>query len=134
MAFPEDLLKQAQHLARWDPKRPKQASLRRAVSAAYYALFHLLIAETVLNWKRPKERNTLARMFDHGMMKKACERKLSILNAYFKTEPTHGPQSQSAKRLHRVADTFIKMQQHRHAADYDSAIKWTRTGTLATVR
>ena len=41
MSFPNDLLEQARHLANREPKRPKQASLRRAVSTAYYALFHL---------------------------------------------------------------------------------------------
>jgi len=41
MAFPNDLLEQAKHLAIREKKRPRQASLRRAVSTAYYALFHL---------------------------------------------------------------------------------------------
>lgn len=40
----EQLLSQAEHLARKDrTPNPPQASLRRAVSAAYYALFHLLV-------------------------------------------------------------------------------------------
>jgi uncharacterized protein (UPF0332 family) len=29
-------------LARREPRRPKEASLRRSISAAYYALFHQL--------------------------------------------------------------------------------------------
>src|SRR6266571_1109983 len=37
-----ELLAQAWHLAKKEPKHPLQASLRRAVSAAYYAVFHLL--------------------------------------------------------------------------------------------
>jgi uncharacterized protein (UPF0332 family) len=40
VALHDDLLAQAEHLARVDKKKPKQANLRRAVSAAYYALFH----------------------------------------------------------------------------------------------
>ncbi len=44
MPLAQDLLEQARHLANREPKRPKQASLRRAVSRAYYALFHLLTA------------------------------------------------------------------------------------------
>ncbi|GAB4215496.1 MAG: hypothetical protein OHK0013_41130 [Sandaracinaceae bacterium] len=43
MALHDDLLAQAARLARTDKNRPKQANLRRAASAAYYALFHLLI-------------------------------------------------------------------------------------------
>ncbi len=40
-----ELLKQAHFLARKEPKKPTQASLRRSVSASYYALFHLLVDE-----------------------------------------------------------------------------------------
>jgi hypothetical protein len=38
MSFADDLLEQAYHLANRESKKPKQASLRRAVSTAYYAL------------------------------------------------------------------------------------------------
>src|SRR5438067_13897155 len=40
------LLQQARRLARLDPRRPQQGNLRRAVSAAYYALFHFLIDQS----------------------------------------------------------------------------------------
>jgi hypothetical protein len=43
-----DLIEQAQHLAKREPNRPRQASLRRAVSTAYYALFHMLISDAAL--------------------------------------------------------------------------------------
>ena len=43
MSLPRDLLAQAKLLATKEKSRPKQASLRRSVSAAYYALFHLLV-------------------------------------------------------------------------------------------
>ena len=45
MSLHADLLEQAEQLAQLDPRRPKQANLRRAVSSAYYALFHLLTWE-----------------------------------------------------------------------------------------
>ena len=41
----DDLLLQAKHLQQLDKLKPKQANLRRAVSSAYYSLFHLLIDE-----------------------------------------------------------------------------------------
>ncbi len=41
----KDLLEQAERLAMLEIKKPKQASLRRAISAAYYAMFHLLVDE-----------------------------------------------------------------------------------------
>jgi len=74
MPFAEDLLEQAHHLVRRERTRPKQASLRRAVSTAYYALFHLLIREAARNWKRADQRRALARTFDHSRMKKASQR------------------------------------------------------------
>ena len=133
MPFADDLLEQAQHLAQREPKRPKQASLRRAISTAYYALFHLLITETTMNWKRPTERNALGRMFEHGAMKRASEKKRSKLNAYFKTNPADGADVDLAKCLYEVADTFVQMQQDRHIADYDNARKWSRTETAAKI-
>ena len=69
MAFPAHLLEQAKHLANREKRRPRQASLRRAVSTVYYALFHLLIHEATLNWKRVEQRAQLARFFEHGKMK-----------------------------------------------------------------
>ena len=50
MGLAEDLLRQADHLAAYERLNPSQASLRRAVSTAYYALFHLLIGEAALRW------------------------------------------------------------------------------------
>ena len=43
----EDLFSQAETLAKLDAKKPKQANLRRAVSSAYYAVFHYLVHEPV---------------------------------------------------------------------------------------
>lgn len=43
--LPQDLLRQARHLAIKERGRPQQASLRRAISTAYYAVFHLLSLE-----------------------------------------------------------------------------------------
>src|SRR5260370_10190 len=58
MAFADDLLEQARHLANRERKKPRLASLRRAVSTAYYALFHLRISEATLNWKRVEHRES----------------------------------------------------------------------------
>lgn len=66
MSLAKDLLEQAKHLASRERKRPKQASLRRAVSTAYYAVFYLLIGEAVRNWSRSDQRAKLARAFEHG--------------------------------------------------------------------
>jgi len=73
MGFHHDLIDQAEHLAGKEPRKPKQASLRRAVSAAYYALFHLLVDEAVAGLARGPGagdlRDLLRRAFDHGEMR-----------------------------------------------------------------
>ena len=45
MSLHDDLLVRAEHLIHKEPRRPRQASLKRAVSTSYYALFHLLVSE-----------------------------------------------------------------------------------------
>jgi len=123
MAFAEDLLKQAFLLVRKEPKNPSQASLRRAVSTAYYALFHLLIQEACANWNRRDTRDFLARAFDHKTMKDASARAESA-----RYDPTVDPQVVS--RLRKVVRAFRELQQERHLADYSNATKWTRADAL----
>jgi hypothetical protein len=65
-----DLLAQAYHLAEYEGENPTQASLRRAVSTAYYALFHLLVEDAALRWDGSAEaRGGVERAFQHGSMK-----------------------------------------------------------------
>jgi uncharacterized protein (UPF0332 family) len=125
MSLAEDLLEQADHLARREKKRPKQASLRRAVSAAYYALFHLLISETVSNWRRADQRADLARAFEHGRMKSASQRVVGL--------PLAGQNATVVRHLKVVAGAFSQLQQFRHKADYDIAAQWSRTEVLRTI-
>jgi len=134
MPFAQDLLEQAVHLANREPRRPKQASLRRAISTAYYALFHLLIHEATRNWKKAPQRALLARAFEHGRMKSACDKKRSELDAFIRSSP-RPPAAELAKanHLHTVVSAFIQAQQQRHTADYDNSKQWTRTEVLSQI-
>ena len=125
MAFADDLLEVAQDLASLHPESPHQASLRRAVSTAYYALFHLLISETTANWARPELRATLARCFDHGPMKTASETKVSQINAALKEDDPEDAEKVVAIHLRTVANAFVQAQQRRNDADYNMAKEWT---------
>ena len=60
MAYHDELLQQARELVHKNPNNPTQADLRRSVSSAYYALFHLLIFEACLNWSNDISRPGLA--------------------------------------------------------------------------
>jgi len=126
MAFAEDLLEQAYHLARRERNKPKQASLRRAISTAYYALFNLLIREASSNWKNDAQRMRLARSFEHGKMKKVSD---AVVHLKFS-----GHDRQIVAGLKNVADAFASLQEARHGADYDGARKWSRTEVLGIVK
>lgn len=125
MPFANDLLEQARHLASREPKRPKQASLRRAVSSAYYALFHLLTTAAVSKWKPSRQRSALARAFDHSVMYQACKK---TNDKNFVT-----PNAANVRHLKRLANIFMQLQQQRHAADYDNSKPWGRTEVLTHI-
>ncbi len=132
MSLHSELLKQARFLARKEPKKPTQASLRRSVSTSYYALFHLLVDDAtrlmLSGTARAPLRDGLARAFNHTAMKDAAaafgrnpiQPKLAAL---LNGEPVQGP-------LVDVADAFIELQEARHDADYNRARRFTRQETL----
>lgn len=57
-----------------------QAGLRRAVSAAYYGLFHSLVRQTALKWNGPLHHARIARIFEHERMKKVLGATIAITN------------------------------------------------------
>jgi hypothetical protein len=108
VAYHDELLAQAQSLA--ETSRPNQANLRRSVSSAYYAVFHLLIAEAVSNWDSPDVRAFLSRGFKHAIMKSASTRKLAL-------RPS--TDDLVAENIQIVASHFVELQDARNFADYD---------------
>ena len=120
MAYHHELLQQANELAH--KSDPNQADLRRAVSSAYYALFHLLVSETIRHWSLDSSRNALSRMFDHALMKRASNR-LSDPRLF----PFTGENPAVVGDAKTVASTFVELQNKRHIADYDNATFWDPT-------
>lgn len=132
MALSSDLLKQAELLARHDRRRPKQANLRRAVSAAYYSLFHLFVSECthqLLSARLPRARSALARVFTHAEMAQACrlivDSAASIRHLF--------PDGTIPDTLVSIAESFVDLQQARHEADYNVGRAFTRSDTLLLV-
>lgn len=128
MAFHTDLLDQATHLARKEPKRPKQASLRRAVSAAYYAIFHLLVDEAVIRLIRGGAdpgtlQNSLRRAFAHSEMKRISS---AFAGGNLPSSMKSALTGAAPPDIRLVAETFVDLQQARHEADYDLSRSFTR--------
>jgi uncharacterized protein (UPF0332 family) len=125
------LIEQAQHLATRERGKPRQVSLRRAVSAAYYALFHLLVDEgtsRLIPTAPEGLRARAGRAFAHKDMKNACEqivRSSSLLIGL--VVPPIEPE------IKLVAETFLELQQQRHLADYDPTQSFTRLEVLGII-
>jgi uncharacterized protein (UPF0332 family) len=133
MSLHADLLAQAEQLAQLDLRRPKQASLRRAVSSAYYALFHLLTSEaSALYAIEPGLAARINRTLSHGEMKKASS---MIANDKLPKalQPPGGGYLTPAD-LKVVANIFVTLQQARHEADYDLSRTFRRQEALAFVQ
>lgn len=138
MSLHIDLFKQARRLAKLDPKRPQQANLRRAVSSAYYALFHYLIDEACRSiigtqQDRKQYRQVVARGFEHGAMNKAC-RSFSGGSLPQNIERTLPRGFVIPNELQNVAQTYTELQEERHRADYDLSQNFKRSEVLALVR
>jgi uncharacterized protein (UPF0332 family) len=136
-----DLLAQARMLVEHEPRRPKQATLRRAVSTAYYGLFHFLIEESTAllfgtGQRQVAVRQLAARAFVHGKMKSACAE-------FIKRNPQHVQALRQPfwakltiagnRQLQLIAQTFIDLQNQRHIADYDLTVSFSRQDALNTV-
>lgn len=115
MSFADDLLEQANHLAIWLPKEPKQASRRRAVSTAYYALFHLLVDEAVSNWAVERQRSVLGGTINHVGIKEKCADLLKRAKS----------DRDMPAELISVAQLFIMLREQRSLADYDNSKWWS---------
>lgn len=136
MPIPQDLLEQARILAQPATRggRPRQASLRRAVSTAYYAVFHLLSADATAQASPVGPaglRERVQRSLQHATMKAAA-------NAFqSNTVPPRigallvGP---IPSQLASVARGFVRLQEERHSADYDLADQFDRNRVQGLIR
>jgi uncharacterized protein (UPF0332 family) len=126
----DDLLNQSRHLARLEPRKPKQASLRRSVSTAYYAVFHLLCEEAakrlVTGSGRDIHRDAIRRSMTHGRMADACK----------SFGRGRGPATGLlvSPDIVTVATAFVFLQDERHTADYDLLTSFTRARVNAALQ
>ena len=112
MAYHDDLLAHALSLVHVQPQ--SELTLRRAVSAAYYSVFHLLIAEATAHWDNPALRTTLGRAYDHGLMKTSSNRIMDIREFPYANETPS-----VVSDLRYIAQNFSQLQEDRHFADYN---------------
>lgn len=124
---PADLVAHAERLEAAAKRKPHQADLRRAVIAAYYALFHAVAAAaadtligTTVSHRAGPIWSRVYRSLEHGFAKAQCQVKV--------------PASQIPASLRDVADAFVQLQELRHEADYDPKASFLRSDVVAHIR
>ncbi len=128
---PDDLIEVARVLVPEGPGRPAQARLRRAVSTAYYAVFHALArnAADMLSGRAGYSRGDAAwfrvnRAVDHGFAAGQCGRdggKRNALNNF-------------PADIRAFARIFVELQEHRHLADYALNARFDKAAVLNDIR
>ena len=129
MAIADDLLTLAEHLTKPSATDPEQAWLRRSISTAYYALFHLLIGEAAQRWTgSPASRLGLERAFKHDQMKEVSR---AVTAGSWKGWST--PRLPISPELRDVANKFVKLQEARHQADYNNEKNWSQSDVVTMI-
>ena len=112
-------------LANASPNKPRQADLKRAISTAYYALFHAMAKDAAdmlvgVGPTRPDRAWAHAyRALQHGDARLACE---GVRNINFPST------------IKTCADAFVALQQKRHDADYDPDHRALREDALSAIK
>ena len=127
---PHDLLQIATGLARGAISggmgRPRQAELRRAISAAYYALFHTLAlcgANTLVGTMRTSQNRPawiqVYRALEHGYARNQCNNRETL--------------SRFSQDIQSFASLFVYMQRYRQTADYAPDVSFSRSEVVQLI-
>jgi hypothetical protein len=127
---PNHLFEQANRLIAPQAGRPRQVDVRRAISGAYYAIFHATITGAVDQFvgvtNRDRSRYGLVyRSVSHAWLRDLCRevQKPTLSNKFRPYAPVTGFGSNIAA----VAAAVVELQEKRHSADYDVMIRMNRS-------
>ena len=134
---PGHLLDQAGLLVSATPgRKPRQVNLRRAISAAYYAVFHQILIATADEFVGKASRNDarhslVYRSIDHGTIRRLCDEasRPSPTPRYRKFLSEHGFEV----NIRNFANIFLRLQTQRHEADYDPSQQFSTVDVLFSI-
>lgn len=134
---PDHLLEQAQRLIALPSARaPRQVDLRRAISAAYYAVFHAVLGaaadEFVGKTKQSTIQYTLVyRSVAHSTLRSICENatKPKMPGKYARYVPSGGFDN----NIQRFAAAVLELQERRHGADYDPSTRFKMSDATVAI-
>jgi hypothetical protein len=133
---PRHLFDQADGLVAQPAGQPRQADLRRAISAAYYGIFHAALTAAAnlavgeVNQTK-SEFGLVYRSIDHKWLRELCEDiGKRPLPAKFRPHfPVAGPD----QNMIDFATAVVELQEKRNQADYDPLYRTNKTDATATI-
>jgi hypothetical protein len=132
----DHLFEQADKLIAPQTGRPRQADIRRAISSAYYGVFHATITRAVDQFvgatSRDKNHYGLAyRSVSHLRLREICNevRKSTQSQKYQPYVPSTG----FGSNIVAFAEAVIELQERRHSADYDIMLRMSRSDAVAAI-
>ncbi len=115
---PHDLVDSALILASHDPGKPRQVNLKRALSTAYYAMFHALSRSCA---------DSLVGTAGARRSRRAWQQAYrSVKHRYAKNQCKRQEISEFPESIQEFAGKFVELQAKRHQADYNPSYRLTR--------
>jgi hypothetical protein len=134
---PEHLFEQAERLIRPAYTRtPRQVDLRRAVSSAYYGVFHATLSAAADEFVGVTRRTTsryalIYRSVEHKDLRHLC---LEMARAVPSPRYTrHAPPAGFGDDIRAFAKALLELQEKRYAADYDPAVRLRTADAILAV-
>lgn len=134
---PEHLFEQADRLIDRSQGRPRQVDIRRAISAAYYGIFHAIVTAAADQFigptNRARGRYALAyRSVSHEWLRDLCRevQKQTLPRRFRSYEPPSG----FGPNIRAFAAATIELREKRVAADYDPIMRFNRSDALLAIR
>lgn len=134
----DHLIEQAKQLIVPPPAGPpRQVDVRRAISAAYYAVFHAVLAaaadQIIGVTKRSDPHYALVyRAIDHKGLRVLCN--LAKQPKMPEPYPNYLPRNGLGRDLAAFATAVIELQDKRNTADYDPSVRLKTVDALASIR
>jgi len=133
---PNHLFEQANKLITIQVGPPRQVDIRRAISAAYYAIFHATITAAADRFVGVTNRDTsryglVYRSVNHAWLRDLCKevQKPTLSNKFKPYAPSNG----FGPNITAFAAAVVELQEKRHAADYDIMIRMNKSDAVLAI-
>ena len=133
---PDHLFEQANKLIASQAGPPRQVDIRRAISAAYYAMFHATITAAVDQFIGITNRDTsryglVYRSVSHAWLRDLCK-EVQKPTPSSKFKP-YAPSNGFGSNITAFAAALVELQEKRHAADYDVMIRMNKSDAVLAI-